>query len=89
MTNKQEAKNWITIAGKFAAAEAEFTCHAIHDLCPEMYGVMINRFWGNRNRDEYIPREWTVENLVGKEGRNVRALYALFMALECDPNCLD
>lgn len=88
MTNKQEAQNWIKVAGKFVDREEAYTCHAVHRTVPseEAHSMML-RFWGDRG-DEFIPLEWNDDTLP-YGGKDIRALYCLFMALECDPNCLD
>lgn len=87
MTNKQEAKNWIKIAREFVEGRQSYTCLAVKAIFPEEAQSMMIRFWGDR--DEFIPIEWNTDSLLGKGGKNVRSLYALFMALECDPTCLD
>lgn len=84
--DKEEAKAWLDIAERIRLLE--YICINIARYAPlHLKTRMIDRLWGGR-KPLLLPVEWCNPD-DGRVYVMQRELYCIFMALECDPNCLN
>lgn len=87
LTKKQMANLWVDVAEDLERDFCRYVCNSISRVCSEHFGKMTE-FAGldPHNTNVGIPDEWIGE--YDTKYDETRILFALFMAIECDPNII-
>lgn len=93
LTKKQMANLWVDVAEDLETRYVKYICNAIHRVLDDSpdFSEVFHKMVEFAGIDPYnnrsgIPDEWRGDEAT--EYDDTRILFALFMAIQCDPNII-